>query len=162
MPEYDRGDWRHWIDEDGDCQDARQEVLLEESEVTVTYEDSRQCRVEAMDSDTGDTLSYSLGGDGAASFDIVASTGWVLNEAVLDYDVKTQYTIIVSIHDGKDADDYFSEAIDDMITVTINLLNKEEAGTVAMSSAQPLRWHGPDRHADGPRREHLQFNLAVG
>ena len=46
MPEYDRGDWRHWIDEDADCQDARQEVLLEESEVTVTYEDSRQCRVE--------------------------------------------------------------------------------------------------------------------
>ena len=94
-------------------------------------------RVEATDSDTGDTLSYSLGGDDAASFDIVTSTGWVLNEAVLDYEVKTQYTIIVSVHDGKDADGNFSEAIDDMITVTINLLNEEEAGTVAMSSAQP-------------------------
>ena len=61
----------------------------------------------------------------------------MLNEAVLDYEVKTQYTIIVSVHDGKDADGNFSEAIDDMITVTINLLNEEEAGTVAMSSAQP-------------------------
>ena len=46
IPEYDRGDWKHWVDEDGDCQDARQEVLVAESLVSVTFETDRQCRVE--------------------------------------------------------------------------------------------------------------------
>ena len=47
IPEYDRGEWRHWTDEDGDCQDARQEVLVAESVSPVAYTDSGQCRVES-------------------------------------------------------------------------------------------------------------------
>ncbi len=46
IPEYDRGQWKHWVDQDGDCQDARQEVLIAESLEQVTYETDRQCRVE--------------------------------------------------------------------------------------------------------------------
>ena len=46
IPEYDRGDWKHWVDPDGDCQDTRQEVLVAESLVPVTYETDRECRVE--------------------------------------------------------------------------------------------------------------------
>jgi hypothetical protein len=43
--EYERKLWRHWADVDKDCQDARQEVLIRDSEVPVTYTDERQCRV---------------------------------------------------------------------------------------------------------------------
>ncbi len=47
IPEYDRDDWKHWTDEDGDCQDARQEVLIVESLEPVEFETDRQCRVES-------------------------------------------------------------------------------------------------------------------
>ena len=47
IPDYDRDDWRHWTDADGDCQDARQEALIEESLIPVTFESSSECRVDA-------------------------------------------------------------------------------------------------------------------
>ncbi len=45
IPEYDRGEWKHWVDEDRDCQDARQEVLIAENLEPITYETARKCRV---------------------------------------------------------------------------------------------------------------------
>ena len=49
IPEYNRKDWQHWTDADGDCQDARQEALIAESQSAVVYEPGDECRVESGD-----------------------------------------------------------------------------------------------------------------
>lgn len=43
--DYSRRLWKHWVDADKDCQDSRQEVLIRDSEVEVTYKDERHCKV---------------------------------------------------------------------------------------------------------------------
>ncbi len=68
--------------------------------------------VAATDADN-DTLTYSLGGTDAASFDIVSSSGQLQTKAALDYETKTSYTVTVSVSDGNGGSD--------SITVTINV-----------------------------------------
>jgi len=68
--------------------------------------------VRATDADD-DTLTYSLGGSGAASFDIDNSTGQLITKASLDYETKTSYTVVVTVSDG--------DGGSDTITITINI-----------------------------------------
>lgn len=43
---YDRDAFRHWVDDDGDCQDTRAELLIAESTIRPTFAyESKQCRV---------------------------------------------------------------------------------------------------------------------
>ena len=63
-PEYMRKHWRHWIDEDRDCQDARQEALIVESKVPVTFKTDDDCKVkEGLWSDPFTGLDFTNPGD---------------------------------------------------------------------------------------------------
>jgi hypothetical protein len=42
---YNRSDWRHWIDDDGDCQNTRHELLISTSSKAVKFKTSDQCNV---------------------------------------------------------------------------------------------------------------------
>ena len=60
LPKYVREDWKHWIDEDKDCQNTRHEVLIEESLKAVTFKSDKQCQVatgEWLAPFTGDTVT---------------------------------------------------------------------------------------------------------
>ncbi|MDN4502857.1 HNH endonuclease family protein [Alteromonadaceae bacterium BrNp21-10] len=45
--DYNRKQWRHWIDEDNDCQNTRAEVLIRDAQQIDAYKTIRQCQVTA-------------------------------------------------------------------------------------------------------------------
>ena len=92
--------------------------------------------VGATDADN-DALTYTLGGDDAASFTIVPSTGQLQTLAALNFEDKDTYSVTVSASDRKDATGNPDTAIDVTIDVTISVTNVDEPGTVILSPAQP-------------------------
>ena len=84
-----------------------------------------------------DTLTYSLRGSDADLFNVDASSGQLLTKAALDYETEASYSVIVAVSDGKSSSGRTSNSNDDFITVTITVTNEDEAGTVALSSADP-------------------------
>ena len=55
----------------------------------------------ATDPDAGETLTYSLGGTDAASFDIDDTTGQIKTTAALDHETKETYNVTVTVSDGR-------------------------------------------------------------
>ena len=67
--------------------------------------------IAATDADTGDVLTYTLGGTDAAAFEIDATTGQLKTKAALDYETKTTYTVTVTVSDGNGGSDSITVAI---------------------------------------------------
>ena len=82
--------------------------------------------VAATDSNSGDTLTYSLGGTDAASFSIETSTGQLKTKAPLDHETKASYSLTVSVHDGKNSAGSPDTAVDVTVTVTIIVTDVNE------------------------------------
>ena len=55
----------------------------------------------------------------------------------LDYETKNRYTVTVSVRDSKNDNGNSDTAVDDSITVTIEVENVEEAGSIELSFPQP-------------------------
>ena len=85
--------------------------------------------VTATDSD-GDTLTYSLSGTDAGSFEIGANNGQIAVKSgtSLDFESKESYSVTVEVKDGKDDDGAADtgEDADDTIDVTINVTDASE------------------------------------
>ncbi len=64
-----------------------------------------------------DTLTYTLGGTDAASFDIESTTGQLQTKSTLDYETKSTYTVTITVSDG---------SLTDTITVSINITDVAE------------------------------------
>ena len=112
--------------------------------------------VTATDTDTSDTLTYTLGGTDASAFGIVPSSGQLQTSAALDYETKDSYAVTVSVSD----DNGGAGSID----VTINV-TADRAALVALYNAtgganwtnntnwlsnEPLsEWHRVETDEDG-------------
>ena len=96
------------------------------------------------DDDDGDSRTYSLSGTDAASFTINASTGQLQTKDGVTYDYETpkkSYRVTVSVRDSKNDDGEADMATDATITVTITVVNVDEAGTVTLSGTPPRELH---------------------
>ncbi|MCY3504793.1 MAG: cadherin domain-containing protein [Chloroflexi bacterium] len=95
--------------------------------------------VVAATDDDGDTLEYWLSGADASSFTILATSGQILTRSGITYDFessKKSYTVIVNVSDEKDDAGNADMVTDDTITVTINLSNVDEPGTVTITGTE--------------------------
>ena len=76
--------------------------------------------VSATDADSGDTLTYALGGPDGSSFDIEPTSGQLRTRVALDYETKVSYTVTVTVSDG---------SLTDAISVTITVTDVPESPT---------------------------------
>ncbi|MDE2718634.1 MAG: fibronectin type III domain-containing protein [Chloroflexota bacterium] len=109
----------------------------------------------------GNTLTYSLSGDDAASFDIDASTGQLITKAPLDAETETSYSVTVTVDDGETRTTPVTQAVTITVTNVVEAPGAPAAPTVVSGpdventnvneSATTLRviWNPPAETGDG-------------
>ena len=76
--------------------------------------------IAATDADN-DTRTYSISGEDAANFEVVATSGQLRTKEPLDHETKDSYTFTMSVHDGKDVHGNEDTTSDDTIDVTVTV-----------------------------------------
>ena len=95
--------------------------------------------VTATDPD-GDTITYSLGGTDAASFDFDTSTAQLKSKVALDYETTTSYTITIIATD--------SNSESSIITVTINVTDSTNENSPPVFSEGSSTTRSLDEHLE--------------
>ena len=85
----------------------------------------------------GDPLTYKLSDGAGDLFDIDTETGQLRTKAPLDYETTNSYTITVEVRDSKDPEGEPDQRRDDSITVTVNIVNRNDPGRVTLSAPTP-------------------------
>ena len=125
--------------------------------------------VAAVDPDKGASLTYTLGETtDAASFDIVSTSGQLRTKSALDREAEESYTVIVSVHDGKNAAGGSDTTVDDDITVTITVTDVNDppefpytesgARSIAENTASNTNIGSPVRATDADN-DNLTYTL---
>ena len=101
--------------------------------------------VAATDADAANTLTYSLGGTDAASFDIDTGTGQLKTKVALDHETKPSYDVTVAVADGQGGSDSIT------VTIAVTDDDTEAPGTPAAptvtgesSGNVAVAWTAPD------------------
>ena len=86
-----------------------------------------------------DTLTYSLGGTDAASFDIDTPTGQLKTKADLDFETKASYSVDVQVSDGRNAEGAIETPpmVDATHSLTITVTDADDPGSITLSSQEP-------------------------
>ena len=134
---YNRGLFGNWIDEDNDCQDTRQEVLIQESLVEVTFKTDLNCEVIAglwLDPYSG--LVYT-------------------DPGVLDVDhlvsLKEAFDFGANHWSREKRTQYFNDLTKDHLVVVHRSINRSKG------SKGPVEWLPPDENSRDQYIENFHF-----
>ena len=82
-----------------------------------------------------DTLTYTLGGPDAASFDLDSTSGELSTKVPLDRETKDSYNLTLSVHDGKDIHGNSDTTVDDTMSATVTVIDVDEPADISFAAA---------------------------